>query len=370
MCRAYLFETLETLHVRFQRLSACARTSAADAVSDLGEPDNASYRRYADLGRAAAVWNVVAAPELSLTLKTWCFVVVGCVGYRGYYDEADAAAEAVALRSAGYEPFTQTIRATLGHAGGLRIDHVMGLFRLWWVPPGRSAADGTYVSYDADAMLGVLALEAVRAGVVVVGEDLGTVEDRVRTTLEQAGVLGSAVLWFERDATTGAHLAPSLWREAALASVTTHDLPTAAGLLADEHVRVRHELGQLGVPLEQERERARLEREGLLGMLEREGLLAAHGGDVVLAMHAAVATSPCRIVLAAFGDAVGDLRQPNLPGTVDEYPNWRLPVADGDGRPLSLEELLASPGVRRLTALLQTSVRSPEAAGRPIGSGP
>ena len=120
---------------------------------------------------------------------------------------------------------------------------------------------------------------------------------------------------------------------------------------------MRDELGQLGMPVEQERERVRRDRDLLLGMLEEQGLLAACDGDAVLAMHAALAASPCRVVLAAFGDAVGDLRQPNLPGTVDEYPNWRLPVADGDGRPLSVEELLVHPGVRRLTALLAQGVR-------------
>ena len=264
------------------------------------------------------------------------------------------------LREAGYAPFRDMVRACLRHAGGLRIDHVMGLFRLWWVPAGATAAEGTYVSYDSDALLGVLALEAVRAGAVVVGEDLGTVEDHVRDDLAAAGVLGSAVLWFEREAAPGEppFVPPARWREPALATVTTHDLPTAAGFLAEEHVRVRHELGQLGVPLEQEQARTRAERRLLLEMLEETGLLAACDGDPVLAMHAALAASPCRIVLAAFGDAVGDLRQPNLPGTVDQYPNWRLPVADGQGRPLSLEELLDAPGVRRLTSLLDRGVRS------------
>ena len=103
------------------------------------------------------------------------------------------------LRELGWAPYRELVRGVLRHAGGVRIDHVMGLFRLWWVPAGASAAEGTYVSYDADAMLGVLALEAVRAGALVVGEDLGTVEDRVRTSLDAAGVLGSAVLWFETD---------------------------------------------------------------------------------------------------------------------------------------------------------------------------
>jgi 4-alpha-glucanotransferase len=261
------------------------------------------------------------------------------------------------LREQGYAPYRSLVQGVLRSAGGLRIDHVMGLFRLWWVPAGATAAAGTYVSYDADALLGVLALEAARAGVVVVGEDLGTVEDRVRETLGATGVLGSAVLWFERDEDTGAFLPPQEWPAAALATVTTHDLPTAAGFLAEEQVRVRDELGQLGVPVEQERARVREEREGLLAMLGEAGLLERYDGDVVLAMHGALAASPCRLVLAAFGDAVGDLRQPNLPGTVDEYPNWRLPVADGDGTPLSLEQLLTSPGVGRLTALLREGVR-------------
>ena len=259
------------------------------------------------------------------------------------------------LRELAYAPFRELVRGVLRHAGGMRIDHVMGLFRLWWVPAGASAARGTYVSYDADAMLGVLALEAVRAGAVVVGEDLGTVQLRVRTALDAAGVLGSAVLWFETE--DGVYVPPAQWRALAMASVTTHDLPTAAGFLVDEHVRVRHELGQLGVPVEQERAWARAQREALLAMLEEQGLLAAADGDVVLAMHAALAASPCRIVLAALGDAVGDLRQPNLPGTVDEYPNWRLPVADGAGRPKGLEELLDDPGTARLATLLNEGIR-------------
>lgn len=261
------------------------------------------------------------------------------------------------LREAGYAPFRDMVRGCLRHAGGLRIDHVMGLFRLWWVPPGAGAAEGTYVHYDSDALLAVLALEASRAGALVVGEDLGTVEERVRDDLSAAGVLGSAVLWFERDESTGEFRPPSAWRELSLATVTTHDLPTAAGFLSDEHVRVRAELGQLGLPVEEERARVAEERRLLLEMLDREGLLARCDGDAVLAMHAALVAAPSRLVLAAFGDAVGDVRQPNLPGTVDEYPNWRLPVADGGGRPLGLEELLAAPGVRSLTSLLSAGVR-------------
>jgi 4-alpha-glucanotransferase len=259
------------------------------------------------------------------------------------------------LREQAYLPFRQMVRGVLRHAGGIRIDHVMGLSRLWWVPEGADASAGTYVSYDAEALFGILALEATRAGAVVIGEDLGTVQPSVRELLDRTGVLGSAVLWFETRA-DGSFVPPACWRREALASVTTHDLPTAAGWLAEEHVRVRHELGQLGHSLEEELARVRADREMLLSMLRHEGLLAEGTSDpaeVVLALHRALVASPCRIVLACFGDAVGDLRQPNLPGTVDEYPNWRLPVADAQGRPLGLEELLAHPGVRRLTALLQ-----------------
>ncbi len=263
------------------------------------------------------------------------------------------------LAEAGYLPLRDVVRGVLRHAGGLRIDHVMGLFRLWWVPAGETAAHGTYVSYDAEAMLGVLLLEAHRAGAVVVGEDLGTVEERVRVSLDEAGILGSAVLWFEQTA-DGRPLPPGRWRSDVLATVTTHDLPTAAGLLIDEQVRVRAELDQLGVPVEQEQERARAEREALVAMLEAEGLVRAADGDVAVAMHAALTASPAALVLAAFGDAVGDVRQPNLPGTVDEYPNWRLPVAGPDGTPLSLQEVLEHPGVRRLTRLMSTGAAGDE----------
>jgi 4-alpha-glucanotransferase len=254
------------------------------------------------------------------------------------------------LRELGYVPYRDVVRGTLRHGGGLRIDHVMGLFRLWWVPPGATAAHGTYVSYDADAMLGVLALEAVRAGALIVGEDLGTVEERVRRDLHDTGLLGSDVLWFQEEG--GTFLPPERWRSLALGTVTTHDLPTAAGFLAEEHVRVRAELDQLTTSVEEEHDRVAREKAGLLEMLRSTGLLERYDDDVVLAMHGALVESPCRVILAAFGDAVGDLRQPNLPGTVDEYPNWRLPVADGTGRSLSVEELLAHPGVRRLTAVL------------------
>ena len=280
------------------------------------------------------------------------------------------------LPETGYAPFRDMVRSVLRHAGGIRVDHVMGLSRLWWVPPGCSAAEGTYVSYDLDAMLGVIALEATRAGAVVVGEDLGTVEPAVTEGLADNGVLGSAVLWFEREADGTTPLPPGQWRELAMASVTTHDLPTAAGFLTSEHVRVRSELGQLGRPVEEEQASADRERAALLALARSEGVLGDDTGDAeadleaqVLALHALLVRSPSRLVLAALGDALRDRRQPNLPGTTDEYPNWRLPVArpprvqDGEPEPVSFEELRVDPAVTRLAKLLTDGVSTPAGAG-------
>jgi 4-alpha-glucanotransferase len=239
----------------------------------------------------------------------------------------------------------------------MRVDHILGLFRLWWVPQEQSAADGTYVSYDADAMLGILALEAVRSGGLIVGEDLGTVPPQASAALAERGVLGSVVLWFERDDPddeTVRFTAPETWRELAMASVSTHDLPTAAGFLAGEHVRARADLGLLGRPREQEAAAAQREKEALLELMRAERLLPAQPSteDIILAMHKLLLRSPARVVLASPADAVGDLRQPNLPGTTDEYPSWRLPIADSSGEAVSFEQLRDDLRVARLARLL------------------
>ncbi len=256
------------------------------------------------------------------------------------------------LAETGYAPVRDMVRAVLRVGGGLRIDHILGLFRLWWVPEGCPAAAGSYVWYDADALLGVIALEAERAGALVIGEDLGTVPRQVRQTLQERAVLGSTVLWFERD-DDGSLIAPECWRAEAVASVTTHDLPTSAGFLTGEHVRVRAALGLLNDPAAEAAHSAR-ERAEMSALLAEKGL-AVGGGleEQIVGLHELLALSPSRVLLAALGDAVGDLRQPNMPGTVDEYPNWRLPVADGAGRVLSRAQLCASPGAVRLAEALQ-----------------
>jgi 4-alpha-glucanotransferase len=273
------------------------------------------------------------------------------------------------LAETAYRPFRQVVRAALEHGGGLRVDHVMGLFRLWWVPAGLGAVNGTYVSYDHEAMLRVLVLEAARAGATIVGEDLGTVEPEVRRALDEAGVLGSAVLWFTREEDEITPLPPARWRDRAVASVSTHDLPTAYGFLADEQVRVRAELGQLDRPVAEERARVREEKERLLAMMRSEGLArpGAPDSELVLDMYRLLARTPSRVVLAMPADAVGDLRQPNLPGTLDEYPNWRLPLADSTGTEVPLETFLASPATTTLTTLLNEAIHTLAGAGGDAG---
>lgn len=261
------------------------------------------------------------------------------------------------LAATNYAPLREVARAALSLGGGLRVDHVMGLFRLWWVPPGESAREGTYVSYDGRAMLDVITSEAAAVGAMVIGEDLGTVAAAVTEGLTEADVLGSAVLWFETDA-DGVPLPAASWRESAAASVSTHDLPTASGQIAGEPARVRAGLGQLGHSLAAEQERAGRAQAQLEDRLRTEGLLTpgASTAEIVEAMHRMLLRSPSRLVLFAPADAVGDLRQPNLPGTTDAYPNWRLPLADGAGVTVGLEAFLAHPVTGRLAALAREHV--------------
>ena len=252
------------------------------------------------------------------------------------------------LAEAGYAPFRDVIRGVLRHADGIRVDHVAGLWRLWWIPPGEPAHRGTYVHYDAEAMVGVLALEAHRAGAVVVGEDLGTVEDVVTETMHERGMLSSAVLWFQRDwdAPGQPFVPPAEWDPAAMASISTHDLPTVSGWLAGEHVRVRAELGLLDRGIEAEQEAAAADRAALWELLAREGIPA---DDPVVALHTLLASAASRLVLTSPADVVGQLRQPNLPGTVDQYPNWRIPL------PVSVDGFFTAKGVRAAVAPLKAA---------------
>jgi 4-alpha-glucanotransferase len=231
------------------------------------------------------------------------------------------------------------------------VDHIIGLFRLWWIPADRPPSEGTYVHYDHEATIGVLALEAQRAGAVVVGEDLGVVEPSARDYLKARGILGTSILWFERDG-NGDPLPAERWRELCLASVTTHDLPPTAGYLAGDHVRLRDRLGLLELSVDEELAADTKEREAWLGEVRSRGLLT-EGADTeatVRALHHYLTLTPARLLCVALTDAVGDRRTQNQPGTTDEYPNWRVPLSGPDSAPLLLEDVLASTRAARLAA--------------------
>ncbi len=259
------------------------------------------------------------------------------------------------LAETGYLAYRRLLADTLRHGGGLRVDHIAGLWRLWWIPPGGSPDQGTYVRYDPEAMLGALLTEAHRSGAVVVGEDLGTVPETVTRTMRKRNVLGSAVLWFTRDwrHPGSPFIPPRKWPRLALATVATHDLPTVGGFLSGEHVRVRAELGILGRPVAEEEAAARADRSALLDLLKAEGLTDE---DPMIALHELLARTPCRLVLASPYDVLGEVRQPNLPGTFDEYPNWRIPL------PLPLEDLVRD---ERMLAVVRILNRRRKRAATP-----
>ena len=223
------------------------------------------------------------------------------------------------LRAAGYEPYIETVRAALRHAAALRIDHVMGLFRLYWIPVGAGPAAGAYVRYPDRELLDILALESTRARAYVVGEDLGTVEDRVRSELQARRILSYRLLWFEQSP-------PREYPSQAMAAVTTHDLPTVAGVWerTDSDPEIRERLKQVA---------------GL-----EEG---ASVDEAVLAAYRALAEAPSRLISATLDDLLSVAERPNRPGTVEEWPNWRL------GLPSPLEELMEDPRPPRIAAVLR-----------------
>jgi len=251
------------------------------------------------------------------------------------------------LAEGGYGPFAQTIRAGMAHAAGLRIDHVMGLFRLFWIPDGAEPAQGTYVRYPADDLLGVLALESAAAQAVVVGEDLGTVEDGVRERLAAEGVLSYRLAWFEHGP-DGLRRRAADYPRLALAATTTHDLPTVAGFFSGTDLGHLRDIG-VATPGGPEQADQEAQRESLCRLLEDEGLLAP--GDrsvpaIVAALYGFLTRTPAMLVAATLEDAVEAHDRPNVPGTIDQRPNWSLPL------PVPLDDLAADPRVRRLAGIL------------------
>jgi 4-alpha-glucanotransferase len=238
------------------------------------------------------------------------------------------------LRAAGYEPFVQTIRAALRNAGGLRIDHVMGLFRLFWIPEGMTAAEGAYVRNNAEEMLAILALESERARACIVGEDLGTLEEGVREKLSKHRVLSYRLLWFEKAA-------PETYPQDALAAVTTHDLPTVAGLWSGSDLKKQHELHLQ--PNEESTNEICTRLAASAGLSSQTPIQ-----DVITGAYKLLARTPSRILTAALEDAIAVEERPNIPATTpDQNPNWSVAL------PIPIEELMNSELPERIAAVLR-----------------
>ncbi|NUL45082.1 4-alpha-glucanotransferase [Cellulosimicrobium funkei] len=291
------------------------------------------------------------------------------------------------LAENGYRAYRDMLRSVLRHAGGIRVDHILGLFRLWWIPEGLPPTEGAYVTYDHEAMIGILALEAERAGAVVVGEDLGTFEPWVQEYLAHRGLLGTSILWFEQE--DGRPRPPQDYRVQCLSSVNTHDLPPTAGYLAGTHLDLRERLDLVVGDPHDERDRAVAERRAFLQAVVEAGLLSADAAapltstnsatpatpadsidtamvaDVVVALHRYLAQAPSLLHGIALVDAVGERRIQNQPGTQQhEYPNWEIPLADATGRPVLIDDLDAVPGFARLLDAVHHELNSGPSSDR------
>jgi 4-alpha-glucanotransferase len=236
------------------------------------------------------------------------------------------------LAEAGFEPFIQTIRSALAHAGGLRIDHAMGMFRLFWIPHGASAADGTYVNYPAKAMLDIVALESHRAGAFVVAEDLGTVEEEMREEFMRHHMLSYRLLSLEKQR-------PATYPKRSVAAVTTHDLFTIAGLWSSSDQR-HQEL--IGLKPDQEANEKVVKRVRKMTGLAKDAPLL----EVSETVHRLLAEAKSMVVLATLEDALLVEERPNMPGTMNEWPNWRIAL------PTTLEEIERSELPRRIAGIL------------------
>ena len=270
-----------------------------------------------------------------------------------------------ALRSSGYELLIQLLRNNFRSGGAIRLDHVMAFFRLFWIPRGRPASEGTYVHYPFEDLLAIVALESVRSHTLVIGEDLGTVPDWVREQLAKARVLSYRVFYFERG-WDGAWKSPGDYPSQSLAVTTTHDLATLAGFWSGEDLQVRFRLGAFHDDAahrqaweERQRDKARilnaLQREHLLptGVTEDLATVPVMTTELCHAIHLYLARTPSYLVLANLEDGLGELSQTNLPGTIDSHPNWTRKYS------IPVDHMLHDARLRQLGAVLRSA--------RPLG---
>ena len=261
------------------------------------------------------------------------------------------------LAEAAYEPFIQLLRANMNQPGALRLDHVMGLRRLFWIPRGGKAADGAYLAYPFEDLLGILALESHRNRCLVIGEDLGTVPDEVRHAMFRERILSYKVLIFEREH-GGDFKAPQRFEPQALVAASTHDLPTLAGFWTGRDVALRERLGLFANTGQRDAElwNRGEDRQRLLAALAREGVApvwtdapsaAAMPRGLAQAVHAYLARTPCKVLVVQVEDVLGVDTPVNIPGTSAEYPNWRRRL------PANLEDIAGTEPFESIAATLR-----------------
>jgi len=262
------------------------------------------------------------------------------------------------LREQGYEFFIQVIRKNLRHAGAIRIDHALGLFRLYWIPRGIKPQDGVYIRYPYEDLLRIISLESIRNRVVVIAEDLGTVGKEVRETLQGTGMLSYRLFYYEKDSSDGEYLPPGAYPEMAVTSVTTHDLPTISGFWTGRDIEVKRALDlypdDKAYLLDLSNRQA--DKQRLLRALRRAGLLPPGipadperlpemTEELCLAVYRYLAMTPSKLLTVNLDDILGTAEQQNLPSTIDEYPNWRQKA------PYTMEELMGMEVFRRLSGI-------------------
>lgn len=258
----------------------------------------------------------------------------------------------VALRALAYRPLIETLRANMRHAGALRVDHILGFRRLFWIPAGGSPADGAYVRYPFEDMVGILALESHRNRCLAIGEDLGTVPEGLREALADRGVFSYRLLYFERGP-DGGFRRPEAYPRQALVAVGTHDLPPFPAYWAASDLALKHRLGiyRSVEHCRQDEDQRGRDRQFLIDALRQASLLeqadpTAEGTPPVEAVYRFLARTPCRLLMIHLEDALGLRDQINLPGTVFEHPNWRRRL------PLAVDDLFRHPSVCRLLRAL------------------
>lgn len=261
----------------------------------------------------------------------------------------------VALAREGYRSFAELIRANMLHAGGLRIDHVMGLQRLFCIPEGKHAAEGAYVQFPIDDLLGVLALESQRQQCLVVGEDLGTVPSGFRERLTNANVLSYRVLFFEQDYHAGRFVPPGHYPQLAFSTTGSHDLPTLLAWWTADDLVLKDKLGLFPTPEEtaSQGERRAREKRNILSAFADAGLLSGpvdveslSAEDFAILAHRYLALTPSMLLATQLDDITADRDPVNVPGTYLEHPNWRRKYR------LSLEELAVDDDAWKLVAPL------------------